>query len=359
MQILTIVGARPQFIKAAPVSRALRARHNEYLVHTGQHYDDNMSRLFFDELGIPAPDVNLEIGSGPHAEQTGKMMIALEKLILAIKPDCVMVYGDTNSTIAGSLAASKVGVPVVHVEAGLRSFNRAMPEEINRIMTDKISNVLLCPTVTAVRHLQNEGITAGVFLTGDVMYDAALYFGELAEQKQSVLEKLGLQPKSFLLATCHRPQNTDDKETLTGIIDAFIKSGVKIVFPVHPRTRTFLNKYGLLDKIARNNNLKLIEPVGYLEMIQLEKHAAKILTDSGGVQKEAYFYQVPCITMRPETEWVETIADGWNVLTGSDQTKILQAIADFAPHHSQTSHYGDGKSSEKIARILTEYFNEK
>ncbi len=352
MNILTIFGARPQFIKAAPVSRVLRRHHKEYLVHTGQHYDENMSRLFFEELDIPEPDANLEIGSGPHSEQTGKMMIALEKLILQKKPDCVMVYGDTNSTIAGSLTASKLNVPVAHVEAGLRSFNWEMPEEINRILTDKISNLLFCPTVTAVEHLHREGIVKGVHLTGDVMYDAALYFAEKAESKQSILQKFNLGPKTYLLATCHRPQNTDSRETLSAIIEAFIESGETVVFPAHPRAKSFMAKYGLLEKIAAAAKIKLIEPVGYLEMIQLERNAKKVLTDSGGVQKEAYFYQVPCITMRPETEWVETVRDGWNVLVGPDKEKILQAIAGFLPDHKQTSHYGDGKSSEKIAQIL-------
>jgi len=355
VRIVTIVGARPQFIKAAPVSRMLRKHNEEFLVHTGQHYDENMSRLFFEELGIQEPDVNLEIGSGLHAEQTGKMMIALEKLILARKPDCVMVYGDTNSTIAGSLTASKLCIPVAHVEAGLRSFNMDMPEEINRILTDKISNLLFCPTVTAVEHLKREGIVNGVYLTGDVMYDAALHFAEMAEHKESVLHKFSLEPKAYLLATCHRPQNTDSEQTLSGIIDAFIESDETIIFPAHPRAKSFLVKYDLLEKITATPKIKLIEPVGYLEMIQLERNAKKILTDSGGVQKEAYFYKVPCITMRPETEWVETIQDGWNVLVGSDRTKIVQAIAGFSPNHKQSSHYGDGKSSERIAQILSEF----
>ena len=353
MHITTIVGARPQFIKAAPVSNALRKNHSEVLVHTGQHYDENMSRLFFDELGIPAPDVNLEIGSGPHGEQTGRMLVGIEKILVEKKPDLVLVYGDTNSTLAGAIAAAKLHIPIGHVEAGLRSFNRRMPEEINRILTDKISNYLFCPTSTAVAHLQKEGITAGVHRTGDVMYDAALHFAGLAEKKESVLAKLGIEHKHYLLATCHRPQNTDDEQALTGIVEAFIESGETVVFPVHPRTSVFLKKFGLLERMIKTKNMMPIEPVGYLEMLQLEKFAKKILTDSGGVQKEAYFFKVPCITMRPETEWVETVEDGWNILTGSDKRKILQAITGFLPTHEQKNHYGDGRASERIADILS------
>lgn len=353
MHITTIVGARPQFIKAAPVSNALRKNHSEFLVHTGQHYDENMSRLFFDELGIPAPDVNLEIGSGPHGEQTGRMLVGIEKILVEKKPDLVLVYGDTNSTLAGAIAAAKLHIPIGHVEAGLRSFNRRMPEEINRILTDKISNYLFCPTSTAVAHLQKEGITAGVHRTGDVMYDAALHFAGLAEKKESVLAKLGIEHKHYLLATCHRPQNTDDEQALTGIVEAFIESGETVVFPVHPRTSVFLKKFGLLERMIKTKNMMPIEPVGYLEMLQLEKFAKKILTDSGGVQKEAYFFKVPCITMRPETEWVETVEDGWNILTGSDKRKILQAITGFSPTHEQKNHYGDGRASERIADILS------
>lgn len=352
MKIVTIVGARPQFIKAAPVSRQVRKNHSEYLVHTGQHYDDNMSRLFFDELGIPVPDINLEIGSGPHAKQTGEMMVRIEEVLLEQKPDMVMVYGDTNSTLAGAIAAAKLNLPVAHVEAGLRSFNRHMPEEINRILTDKISNLLFCPTVTAVKHLEAEGITEGVHLTGDVMLDAALHFGRLAEEKESVLQKLGIKPKDYVLATCHRPQNTDVKEILEAIVEAFMESGETVIFPVHPRTVGFLKKFNLMERISGQDKLRLIEPVGYLEMIQLEKNAKKILTDSGGVQKEAYFYQVPCITMRPETEWTETVEDGWNVLVGSDKEKILDALANFSPDHAQNNHYGDGTASQKIAQLL-------
>ena len=352
MKIVTIVGARPQFIKAAPVSKELRKKHTEYLVHTGQHYDKNMSFLFFDQLGIPEPNINLNIGSGLHAQQTGQMMIGIEEILIDQKPDLVLVYGDTNSTLAGAIAGSKLNIPIAHVEAGLRSFNKKMPEEVNRILTDKISDYLFCPTQTAVTHLKAEGITNGVSLTGDVMLDASLHFSQLANQKESVLEKLCLVPKQYILATCHRPQNTDDKNAMTNIIMAFIESEIKVVFPVHPRTRGFLAKFGLLEKIEGQSNLTLIEPVGYLEMVQLEQNAKKILTDSGGVQKEAYFYKVPCITMRPETEWTETVDDGWNKLVAADKNEILQALATFNPNHAQNNHYGDGTASEKIATIL-------
>ena len=354
MKIVTIVGARPQFIKAAPVSHELRKEHTEYLVHTGQHYDENMSRLFFDELGIPEPDINLNIGSGLHAQQTGQMMIGIEEILVTQQPDLVLVYGDTNSTLAGAVAGSKLNIPICHVEAGLRTYNRKMPEEINRVLTDKISDYLFCPTQTAVKHLKAEGITKRVSLTGDVMYDASLHFSKLAEQKDSVLEKLGLLTKQYILATCHRPQNTDDMEAMSNIISAFMEADLKVVFPVHPRTRGFLSKFGLDEKIKHQSNLVLIEPVGYLEMIQLEQNAKKILTDSGGVQKEAYFYKVPCITMRPETEWTETVEDGWNKLVGADKKEILQALATFNPNQAQNNHYGDGTASVKIARILLE-----
>ncbi len=356
LQIVTIVGARPQFIKAAPVSAQLRQYHQEYLVHTGQHYDANMSQLFFDELGIPAPDVNLEIGSAPHGEQTAQMLSAIEKILSSQKPDVVLVYGDTNSTLAGALAAAKLNIPVAHVEAGLRSFNRAMPEEINRILTDRMADTLFCPTQTAVAHLHNEGMTAGVFLSGDVMYDAALHFAEMAKDKSDILQQLQLNERSFILATCHRPQNTDSADALRAIVAALIDCQEPVVFPVHPRTRGFLRHSGLLESLQQNRHIAMIEPVGYLDMIQLEQHAKKVVTDSGGVQKEAYFFKTPCITLRDETEWVETVEDGWNVLVGADYEKIIAAIKHFTPPQQQNDHYGDGHAAEKIARHLQEFY---
>jgi UDP-N-acetylglucosamine 2-epimerase len=352
-KIVTIVGARPQFIKASPVSRALRKTCREYLVHTGQHYDQNMSQLFFDELAIPAPDLNLEIGSGPHGLQTGQMLVAIERVLQAEKPDWVIVYGDTNSTLAGALAAGKLGIPIAHIEAGLRSFNRTMPEEINRILTDRISSLLFCPTRSAVNHLAAEGIRNGVHLTGDVMYDAALYFAEMAQKKSTVLQDQGLPPKSYILATIHRAQNTDDPVALTRIVEALLACGQTVVFPVHPRTRGFLDRYGLLEKIRSAGDLVLLEPVGYLDMIRLEQNATRIVTDSGGVQKEAYFFQTACITLRNETEWTETVADGWNLLVGTDQQKIVNAMVSFSPKQSRAEHYGDGHAGEKIAEIIT------
>ncbi|MBN2357490.1 UDP-N-acetylglucosamine 2-epimerase (non-hydrolyzing) [candidate division KSB1 bacterium] len=352
-KILTIVGARPQFIKAAAVSRVLRRQHQEYLLHTGQHYDENMSKLFFDEMNIPIPDLNLEIGSGPHGEQTGKMLVGIERVLQGEKPDMVMVYGDTNSTLAGALAAAKLHIQVAHVEAGLRSFNRAMPEEINRIVADQIAELLFCPTETAVGNLRREGISRGVHNSGDVMYDAALYFAGVAAQKSAIMQQLALKDKEYILVTCHRAQNTDDVANLTAIVEALVACDEPVVFPVHPRTRGFINSSGLTDKLAGAKRVRLIDPVGYLDMIQLEKHAAKIVTDSGGVQKEAYFYTVPCITLRDETEWIETVDDGWNVLVGADKERIVDAIVNFAPAGSQNNHYGDGHAGEKIVDILT------
>lgn len=319
MKIITIIGARPQFIKAAPVSKVLReSGHQEYLVHTGQHYDTNMSQVFFDELQIPEPDVNLGVGSGSHGWQTGQMLMALERVIQEVKPDWVLVYGDTNSTLAGALAAVKLHILIAHVEAGLRSFNREMPEEINRVLTDHCSDLLFCPTQTAVDNLAKEGITKGVHLVGDTMYDAVIQFSEIARSRSTILEKLGLGPKEYLLATIHRPYNTDNPENLHSILSAFTEIDEPIIFPVHPRTRQCLSDLKLKTD---NLKLRLLEPVGYLDMLVLEKNAKAILTDSGGMQKEAYFLRVPCITLRTETEWVETVEAGWNVAVGADRKR--------------------------------------
>ncbi|WP_061321101.1 non-hydrolyzing UDP-N-acetylglucosamine 2-epimerase [Clostridium botulinum] len=348
MKILTVVGARPQFIKAAAVSNIIRKEHEEILVHTGQHYDENMSKVFFQELQIPKPDYNLEIGSGNHGEQTGKMLIDLERIYLKEKPDLVLVYGDTNSTLAGALCASKLLIPVAHVEAGLRSFNMNMPEEQNRILTDHISKLLFVPTATAEANLHNEGINQHVHNVGDVMFDAVLHFKKLAEKKESILEKISVNSEDYILTTIHRAENTNDINRLRNIIEALNESGKKIVLPLHPRTKKYIEDYNL----QFSNNIKIIEPVGYLDMITLEMSSQKIVTDSGGVQKEAFFMKKPCITMRDETEWVETVKNGWNIVVGTNMDKILNAIISFIPGTKQQDIFGDGKAAYKILNII-------
>jgi UDP-N-acetylglucosamine 2-epimerase len=354
MKVVTVVGARPQFIKCAPVSRELRTVATEILVHTGQHYDDNMSAVFFRELNLPAPDYNLGVGSGPHGAQSGEMLKRIEEVLLEEKPDAVLVYGDTNSTLAGALAAAKLHIAVAHVEAGLRSFNRRMPEEINRVVTDHLSSFLFCPTETAVKNLAREGITQGVSLVGDVMYDALLYNSRIATERSTILKQLRLQPKSYLLATVHRAENTDDVARLQNIVQAFTTLSAihPLVWPVHPRTRHVLQSRGLLK--TSNHTLLLIDPVSYLDMLLLEKEAKGILTDSGGVQKEACWFRVPCVTLREETEWVETVQAGWNTLAGTNPDFIVSAAAKQAPPlpHGSQGLYGDGRSAERIVRAL-------
>lgn len=350
MKIVSVVGARPQFIKCAPVSRTIRKHHEEILIHTGQHYDPEMSDVFFEELDIPKPDYNLGIGSGTQGEQTGKMLIEIEKVLLKEKPDIVLVYGDTNSTLAGALAASKLHIKVAHVEAGLRSFDRAMPEEINRVITDHISNILFCPTDTAVMNLKNEGITEGVYNVGDVMVDALQYNKKIAESKSTILQDLNLNPKDFLLATVHRASNTDNKKNLSSIVEAFSDAEETIVFPIHPRTRKYLKEYNLWEKVLKNT--KVIHPVGYLDMLKLESNARKILTDSGGVQKEAYMLGVPCITLRDNTEWVETVEEGWNILAGVNYEKIKKLIKEFEIPKKSRKIFGNGKAAIKISELL-------
>ena len=353
MKIVTVVGARPQFIKSAPVSKALRELgHTEILVHTGQHYDDGMSAVFFRELEISAPNVNLEVGSGSHGWQTGQMLIRIENVLLSEKPDMVLVYGDTNSTLAGALAAVKLHVPVAHVEAGLRSFNREMPEEHNRVVSDHLSNLLFCPTQTAVKNLENEGITQGVNLVGDVMYDSILFNIQLAEKQSHILENLKLKPKNYALATVHRAENTDNHERLKSIFDAFeqiSQNGLPVIIPLHPRTRQSLKNSKF--KI-QNSKLSFIDPVSYLDILLLEKNAQVILTDSGGVQKEAYWFGVPCITLRDETEWVETVDAGWNVVVGADGEKIVEAGRRYKSDNPRPELYGDGRAAEKIVQYL-------
>lgn len=350
MKIASIVGARPQFIKAAALSRALRKRHEEILIHTGQHYDYTMSGVFFDGLDIPTPDVNLGIGSGLHGVMTGAMLAAIEEVLVSKWPDRVLVYGDTNSTLAGALAASKLHLPVVHVEAGLRSFNRRMPEEINRVVADHLSDLLFCPSDTAITNLAAEGITRGVHLVGDVMLDVLNWANERASARSpEVLNRLELKERKYLLATVHRSENTDSPERLAGIIDALNALNEPVVFPVHPRTRKVINHGG---EGRLRSHIRLIEPVGYFEMVTLSRSARLILTDSGGLQKEAYWLGVPCITLREETEWVETVSTGWNTLAGSDSGKIVKAVRSLAPPTSRVSLYGDGCVSAKCVDLL-------
>lgn len=355
-KIVSIVGARPQFIKAAPVSRLLRKKGEEILVHTGQHYDENMSETFFRELNIPEPEYHLGVGSGTHGKQTGLMMERIEKVLLSEKPDFVLVYGDTNSTLAGALAAVKLHIPLGHVEAGLRSFNKNMPEEINRIVADHCADLLFCPTETAVKNLKSEGIVKGVFLTGDVMYDVALQCAKLAEKRSNILTKLALKPKSYVLCTVHRAENTDYEENLREIVDALIHCGHTVVFPVHPRTRKALSQHGLWPRLKNCSSIHAIEPVGYFDMIILEKNAFAILTDSGGVQKEAYFYGIPCITLRNETEWIETVYEGWNILSGANAERILYALSHLNITSKPRLVYGDGKSAQKIVGKIFNFF---
>lgn len=349
MKVASVVGARPQFIKAAPVSREIRVHNEEVLVHTGQHYDENMSDVFFASLDIPQPDYNLEVGSASHARQTAEMMHRLEDVLEKEGPDFVLVYGDTNSTLAGALVAAKMGLALGHVEAGLRSYNRRMPEEINRIVADHLCTVLFCPTDTAVDNLRREGVTRGVHLVGDVMYDVALQSAQAARSRD-IVERLGLRPGEYLLATVHRPSSVDVPETLRGIVDALVDCGRTVVFPVHPRTRKNLEAFGLWD--ALRARVKAIEPVDYLDFLALLMNASKVVTDSGGVQKEAYFFGIPCITLRDETEWIETVEDGWNALVGTEEEDILDAIANFNPSGTKAKSFGDGHAAEKIARVL-------
>ncbi len=348
MRIVSITGARPQFVKAAVVSRALKeVGIDELMVHTGQHYDEEMSAIFFDELGIPEPAVNLDVGSASHAVQTGEIMIRLEEFLMARPdPDFVLVYGDTNSTIAGALVASKLHMPLAHVEAGLRSFNRSMPEEINRIVTDRLSSLLFCPTQTAVDHLGDEGITEGVHLTGDVMLDATLLFAELAQQHRPLAGVTDFDAGSYYVATIHRAENTDDRARLEGIFEGLRRIDAPVTVPLHPRTRERINGLQI------PSNVHITPPVGYLSMLSLVSHARGVLTDSGGLQKEAIWLGVPCITLREETEWVETTAGGWNTVTGTDPDRIEAAVAD--PPRPPAPTFSEPGAATRIAAILAE-----
>jgi len=372
MKILTVVGARPQFIKAAPFSRVVRQRHTEVLVHTGQHYDAGMSDVFFDELGLPRPDHHLDVGSGPHGLQTARMLERLEDVMRREAPDGVVVYGDTNSTLAGTLAAAKLAIPVAHVEAGLRSGVREMPEEVNRLVADRLATLLFAPTQAAMENLRREGIggetsngkrqTSNVgsgrlppqraVLTGDIMYDALLAHRERARQNSRILEELRLEPGSYVLTTVHRAANTDDPARLADIFEALALLRERVVVPLHPRTRAAL----MGTDIEVEPPVLLIEPVGYLDMIALEADARAVLTDSGGVQKEAYLLGVPCVTLRDETEWDETLADGWNVLAGTDARRIIEAARRPRPAGEPPAVFGDGHAAERMVAALDGLF---
>lgn len=353
MRVVSVVGARPQFIKAAPVCRALRDRHEEILVHSGQHFDHEMSQVFFDELGIPAPDYNLGVAGGRHGRMTGQMLGLLEDLLVEVKPDWVLVYGDTNTTLAGGLAAAKLGIPVAHVEAGLRSFNRAMPEEINRVLVDHLSDLLLCPTQTALANLAAEGIGSGAALVGDVMLDTARYFAEHVDPAP-VLDALGLVAEGYYLATVHRQATADDPSALARIVTAFGRLDAPVVWPVHPRTKKNLKRFGLADVVASHGNIRVIEPVSYLQANALLRRGRALLTDSGGMQKEAYFFGIPCVTLRDETEWVETVELGWNVLAGTDPERIVAAASRSRVAMERPPVYGDGHAAERCVKALEE-----
>jgi UDP-GlcNAc3NAcA epimerase len=357
MKILTIVGARPQFIKAAVLSRLMRRQGiEETLVHTGQHYDENMSEVFFAELEIARPAYHLAIGSGAHGQQTGRMLEGIEKVLMETRPGCVLVYGDTNSTLAGALAAAKLHVPIAHVEAGLRSFNRRMPEEINRVVTDHLSTWLFAPTQAAVDNLLKEGRPPeAIHLVGDVMYDAALHCAD--RPGNQLLEKHGLEPKKYILATIHRAENTDDSARLHNILSAFqeIAAQVPVVLPLHPRTRAILQKAAELEKLT--SGLRILNPLGYVDMTYLERNARLVATDSGGVQKEAFFHRIPCVTLREETEWVELVELGWNRLAApTSKPAIVQALRAALKGGGGAAApaelYGGGQAGQRILEIL-------
>ncbi len=374
MKLLTVVGARPQFIKAAAFSRVVRERHTEILVHTGQHYDMQMSDVFFDELGLPAPDHHLGVGSGSHGWQTAQMLERLEAIMRRESPDVVVIYGDTNSTLAGALAAAKLGIPVAHVEAGLRSFVRDMPEEINRIVADRISTYLFAPTENAVENLRREGFVThhprppatpsprrgeedpiakevtrpAIYMTGDIMYDALLRYAAVAAEKSTVLRDLSLHRGGYVLATIHRAANTDDPARLAEIFDALTLLHETVIVPLHPRTKAAL----MGTDIEVEPPVRIIDPVGYLDMLALEQNARVVLTDSGGVQKESYLFGVPCVSLRDETEWIETLVDGWNILAGADAERIVAAARLPRPAGDPPPVFGDGHAAEKMVAAL-------
>ena len=380
-KILTVIGARPQIIKAAAISRAIKKLFSndlkEVIVHTGQHYDENMSAIFFEELGIPTPEFNLNVGSGSHGVQTAKMIEGMEKLMLEVQPDGIIIYGDTNSTIAAALAASKIHIPVFHIEAGLRSFNKSMPEEINRILSDHISTLLFCPTKTAIDNLVKEGFSISnentpsvdqphVHLCGDIMYDNSMYFSSLSDEKSLIRKEIGVDTKNYILVTIHRNANTDDADRLNAIFCALIyiqnTTGFDVVLPLHPRTNKMMDQ--LLSEenkalLKENKQFKIISPAGFLDIISLEKNAELIITDSGGLQKEAYFFKKPCVILRPETEWVEIVQNGNAIIADADKYKIVEAANHLLTKKVYTfpNLFGDAKASEFIVQKIVDCIN--
>jgi UDP-N-acetylglucosamine 2-epimerase (non-hydrolysing) len=356
-KFLSVVGARPNFVKLFPIHRALAKQPIDHIVvHTGQHYDYEMSKVFFENLQLPEPHYNLNVGSGSPCYQLGEMIARLEGVLLKENPKAVLVYGDTNSTLAGALAAAKLNFPVAHIEAGLRSFDRRMPEEVNRVLTDHVSNNLFCPTKNALRNLRKEHVWGKAFLTGDVMVETLNEYVTLAEKKSTILDRLNVEPKKYILVTIHRAENTENQFRLSKIVEALTKIKKRIVFPIHPRTVKALKEYLLIQKLASNSNIILTEPLSYLDFIHLERQAEKIITDSGGVQKEAYLLGVPCITIRENTEWIETIETGWNTLVGTDLEKICEAVENFEPASTRKPIFGKGNASIKIANILFDIY---
>ncbi len=347
MNVLSVIGARPQFVKLAPLSRALRRAHREVIVHTGQHYDAALSDQIFADLGIPDPDYNLDVRSGPHGAQTGRMLAAMEEVIVAEEPDLVVVFGDTNTTIAAALAAAKLHRRVLHIEAGLRSFNRAMPEEINRVLTDHCADYLFAPTQTAMENLAREGLSRRAYLVGDIMVDSLLDRLEVAREHSDVLARTGVEDGGYYLLTLHRPYNVDDPQRLRLMLGALGRLGRPVVFPAHPRTRAVIERHGLAVPEA----IRLIEPQGFLDFVRLEDGAAKILTDSGGVQKEAYLLGTPCLTLRPETEWVETVEAGWNVLADPEDAGFADLVAGFEPPAARPDVFGRAVADEMVRCI--------
>jgi UDP-N-acetylglucosamine 2-epimerase len=353
--VLSVVGNRPQYIKAAIVSRAVRAVAREVLLDTGQHYDRELAGVFFDELALPRPDIELGVGSDSHARQTAAMLTGIAAAIEQVRPRVVLVYGDTNSTLAGALAAAKLNVPIAHVEAGLRSFDRRMPEEVNRVLADHLSSLLFCPTDTAVENLRREGIVAGVVQTGDVMFDLAMAT-LTPEREQAILTAFDVRPGAYVLATAHRPATTDEPAALKAVLDALGASPERVVFPAHPRTTASIARHGLSGAVA--DNVRMTPPVGYLESLTLAKNARVVATDSGGLQKEAYFFAVPCVTMRDTSEWVETLESGWNVLVGTDREALTAALADPPRGATHPVFYGAGDAGARVAAALGAFLEE-